>query len=169
MERNGGPLGPLGWVDAWTRDNERFVDDMTEMEMCRFSAWFAEEFFPNPDRWRVRIGWPSPSDVFLTPSMTVDWNTMRGSLGPSPTTREGYYRATLVNEWRPGQAVEAKLRAWHGGDVENEPLIRLYWISKFWEWTYSDLSEVVERGRSRQRLDNENGRELRRRDASIRY
>jgi len=145
------PLGPIDWVDRWSEDNPYYVEEMANVDVERFSRWFAQEFFPNPDHWRARIGWPAPHDVFLTPEVTVNWTQISDAPGcPGPG-----YLATLTNPWAMQATdptglrhVTALLRRREGGWVENEPMVRMYWVSKLWEWTFCDSYGGNEKGKS---------------------
>ena len=141
-------LGPLSWVDAWSDEYVHLLDTLSESEVERFSRWFSEEFYPNHNFWRARIGWPAPTSLFAQPSVAIDW---RGKT-PSQTPREPqpWYTVTLshppVEHWRTrptdytttySKQLTAEMRAWPHGEIDPSPLIQMYWVQRKWEWEWS--------------------------------
>ena len=95
-------LGPLSWVDAWSDEYVHLLDTLSESEVERFSRWFSEEFYPNHNFWRARIGWPAPTSLFAQPSVAIDW---RGKT-PSQTPREPQPWYTVTLSHPPGGVLE---------------------------------------------------------------
>jgi len=134
-------------VDAWSENTKHLVDELSDAEVEHFSRWFAEEFYPVVDYWKVKIGWPGPTDLFLQPFVTIDWRGPEKKYhGMVPRKAGEYWYSVSVENFYAKEKEEEEycpemivpLRAWPGGEVDVNPLIQIHWVTKLWEWESRD-------------------------------